>query len=288
MLHRLRLAVPAGQTTVLMGPSGAGKSTLVDHLAGLLRPSRGRVVIGDEDVWELDRAALTEMRRGMSVMLGGSSLYEASTFASLSVLDNVCYSLRVHGVPERERRERAMEELRGLNLAGAAQALPGELPAHARKRVALARALATDSPLTVLDEIDAGVDADHLPLILSAVRELRARTCCTLLVTTHSITLAHELADRLAILCNARIVAEGDPADLLDGVRTAEEFDERFRISDFVGPPRLEDIENSGEDKTRRFSVTIDPQVVIPLVVGMVLVIVLAAFYLLRPHIGAP
>lgn len=267
-----------------MGPSGAGKSTLVDHLAGLLRPDRGRVLVGDRDVWSVSNAELTEMRRGMSVMLGGSSLYETSIFGSLTVLDNLCYSLGAHGVPEEQRVQRAMDQLGRVDLHDAARGYPHQLPAHARKRLALARALVLDAPLTVLDEIDAGMDAEHVRLAVRAVRELRERTGCTLLVTTHNLTLAAELADHLAILHNARIVTSGDPGELLRDVHTAEDFDRSFVATDFAGPPRLEDVRN--EENPTGFSVTIDPRVVVPLVVGMVLVVALAAVYLLRHQLG--
>lgn len=243
VLDRLGLFVPAGKITVLMGPSGVGKTTLIKHVLGLLEPTAGTVRIGGQDLFAATPEQRREIRGGIGAMLGGHNLYDTSVFGSLSVLDNLTYTLRARGVPESQGHDRAMATLRELGLVEAEALLPEELSAHARKRLALARALVLDAPLTVLDEIDVGLDRDYAAAMLDAVRNLHARTGATLLVTTHTIELARSLADRLAILVRGRIVAVGSPIDLLDGVRTSEDFDRRFDFSDYSGPPRLTDAE---------------------------------------------
>jgi ABC-type glutathione transport system ATPase component len=134
-----------------------------------------------------------------------------------------------------------MARLRELSLDDLADELPERLPAHANKRLALARALVLDAPLTVLDEIDVGLDRGHAEAMLEAVRNLRERTGGTLLVTTHNLELARALADKLAVLVNGRIIAAGRPVVVLDGVRDAADFDRRFEFSDYTARPRLED-----------------------------------------------
>ncbi|WP_028925986.1 ATP-binding cassette domain-containing protein [Pseudonocardia acaciae] len=252
VLHRLRLHVPAGKVTVLMGPSGVGKTTMIKHVLGLLEPDAGTVRIDGRDVWDASPEEWQRIHRRQGAMLGGHTLYTTSVFASMTALENLTYTLHALGVPESQRRERAMARLREVHLADQADRLPEQLPSHAAKRLALARALVADAPLTILDEIDIGLDSEHQPAMLAAVRSLRERTGCTLLITTHTLELARTLADHLAILVNGRIVAAGPPEEILAGVETTEDFDRRFEFSEFVGPPRLEDAEAAALQRRHR------------------------------------
>ncbi|MBO0878186.1 MAG: ATP-binding cassette domain-containing protein, partial [Pseudonocardia sp.] len=243
VLHGLRLRVPSGRVTVLMGPSGVGKTTMIKHVLGLLEPDAGTVRIAGRNVWDASPEEWQRIHRRQGAMLGGHTLYTTSVFASMTVLDNLTYTLNALGVPEAQRQERAMARLREVHLAEHADLLPEELPSHAAKRLALARALVADAPLTILDEIDIGLDSEHQAGMLAAVRGLHERTGCTLLITTHTLELARTMADQLAILVNGRIVAAGPPEEVLAGVHSTEDFDRRFEFSDFVGPPRLADAE---------------------------------------------
>ena len=277
VLHRLRLVIPAGQLTVLMGPSGAGKTTLIKHIVGLLEPSGGTVLIDGVDIWDLKKEGMRDVRKGIGAMLGGHNLYDTSIFSSHSALDNLIVSLAGQGVPEGQRRDRAEARLREVKLDDVADRKPDALPAHARKRLALARALVTDSPLTVLDEIDVGLDHAHSEAMIEGLRRLRERTACTLLVTTHNLDLAREIADNLAILVNGRIVAFGPPEEVLDGVETTDDFDRKFEFSDYQGPPTLADAEADAERRPRTperrlHTVSFDPQLVIIAVVAVVLI----------------
>lgn len=274
VMHHLRLVVPPGQVTVLMGPSGVGKTTLIKHIVGLLEPSGGTVRIGGRDIWELDKEELREVRKGIGAMLGGHNLFSTSIFSSYTVLDNLTYTLETSGVGTQERHERAMARLREMHLVEMFDRKPSELPAHANKRLALARALVLDAPLTVLDEIDVGLDAQHSAAMLNGVRSLRERTSCTLLVTTHNLDLARELADNLAIMVNGRIVAFGPPEEVLEGVESTEDFDRKFEFSDYQGPPRFEDAEAAAERRRPKPAKTFhfDPQMVIIAIVAIVLV----------------
>jgi ABC-type multidrug transport system ATPase subunit len=201
----------------------------------------------------------------------------------LTVLENVTYTLEALGVPYEERHERAVARLRELDLVGEANRRPAEMPAHAVKRLALARALVTDAPLIVLDEIDLGLDHEHAARMIDALGKLRERTRCTILLTTHNLELARTIADRLAILVRGRIVAAGSPATLLNGVKTSEDFDRIYEFSEVAGPlPQLEDAEANSERKRRRLAKTakfnVDPIMITVAVIGVV--IILAAFLL--------
>lgn len=275
VLHRLGLDIPAGEITVIMGPSGAGKTTVIRHLTGLLEPDRGTVEVGGRNVWHANPAGLREIRNGMGVLLGGSSLFDSSIFASMSAFENLEYSLRHHGVGEAERDRRTMARLEELALDDVAAQRPEALPAHARRRLGLARALVTDSPALILDDIDVCLDAAHSHRILAALANWRERTHGTLLLTTHNIGLARELGDHLAILANGRIITTGSAAELLNGIETNEQFDHRFQLSDFLGPPRMADIEADDERGSRRglkLQLTIDPAMVRAAIIGIVVV----------------
>lgn len=283
VLHNLALTVEPGEVAVLMGPSGAGKTMLVRHLAGLVPPDAGTVLIGGADVWTADQERLRAIRRGMSVMLGGSSLYESSLFGSLSALENVRYGLGTRGIPKDAHADLAMARLDEVGLADVAERLPAELPAHARKRLALARALVVDAPLLILDEIEVGLDSVHRERVLRALYDQYRRTGCTMLVTTHDLTIARQVGHTLAVLCNGRIIARGTAEELLRGVETGEDFDDRFRISDFLGPPRLADALATAQRKPERRMFSIDENVIWIGLVALVLVAVLAALLTLGP-----
>jgi phospholipid/cholesterol/gamma-HCH transport system ATP-binding protein len=280
VLHRLRLRIPAGLVTVLMGPSGVGKTTLIKHVVGLLEPDGGTVRIGSTDMWDISPKERQELRKQIGAMLGGSSLYSTSIFGSKTVLGNLTYTLEQVDVPEEERAERAMSVLRELRLDELRDQLPEDLPAHARKRLALARALVVDGPLTVLDEIDVGLDHQHSRAMLHAVHHLHERTGCTLLITTHNLDVARHLADQLAIMVNGRIVAVGPPEELLDGIRGSDDFDRRYEFSDYKGPPRLEEAEAAAdrrrpEQKHTTFGLNVDPQMVWIAIIAVIVIVVL-------------
>lgn len=283
VLYRLGLSLEPGTVTVLMGPSGAGKTTLVRHLAGLVAPGRGTVTVDGVDVHAAGEAGLRRLRRGMSVLFGGPSVFESSLFGSLSVYDNVAYALTSRGYDE-ERAERvAMHRLRELGLHDRATALPAELPAHARKRLAIARTLAVEAPVLVLDELETALDAAHAATVVAAVREQHERSGATVLITTHDLALARALADTVAILCHGRVVATGPPSELLRGVDDADEFDRRFRLSDFLGPPDPDATrdEIDGRPGGRRRTVELDPRLLVPALLVLAVVTSYCLFLLL-------
>ncbi|WP_060722385.1 ABC transporter ATP-binding protein [Pseudonocardia sp. EC080625-04] len=282
VLFRLGLSLDPGTVTVVMGPSGAGKTTLVRHLAGLVAPGRGTVTVAGADVWTAGEAELRRIRRGMSVLFGGSSVFESSLFGSLSAYENVTYALDGRGLDPGRVERIAMHRLREMGLHDRADALPGELPAHGRKRLAIARTLAVGAPVLVLDELETGLDATYAATVVAAVREQHERSGATVLVTTHDVELARALADTVAILCHGRIVAAGPPSELLRGVHDADEFDRRFRLSDLLGPPDP-DATRAELDGGRKRSRTIelDPRTVAPALLLIAVVTSYCLFLLL-------
>lgn len=277
VLHRLSLRVPPGTITMLMGPSGSGKTTLIRHITGQLEPDRGTVEVGGRNVWEADHVDLTRIRKSMSVMLGGSSVFDTSLFGSLSAYGNLDYTLKAHDVPEAERERRGMAVLRQVGLDDRAGDLPEALPAHARKRLALARALVADTPLLILDDIEAGLDARYSAQMIGAIEQWRERTHGTVLITTHNIKLARELGEHVAILCSGRIVAAGEASELLDGVEGSDEFDRRFRVSELWGPLDAGQVRDDldEDDGKKKITFQYNPQMTIAVAIAIVTIMVL-------------
>ena len=286
VLHHLSLELPAGEVTVLMGPSGVGKTTLTKHLVGLLPPDDGTVWIGSTDIWSASARRWEDILKDVGAMLGGSFLITSSTFASLSVLDNLTYTLEALEVPFEQRHDRAMERIRELDLMAYVDHIPHEMPAHAVKRLALARAVVTDAPFVVLDEIEVGLDKQHSDAITDSVAKMRARTGCTLLITTHNLDLARSMADNLAIMVNGRIVAYGPPHEVLDGIESTDDFDKKFEFSDYTGPAALDDVATIAERKKagrRSSKLPVDARLTV-IALGL-LVIIAVLFLLAKAHV---
>ena len=211
VLDDVSLAVPTGAITVLLGPSGAGKTVTIKHILGLMKPTKGKVRLEGRNLAQLDDEELNQLRRGMGVVLQGALPFTCGLFYSLSVFENVAFPLR--------QRTRLTEEqieavtLNNLGLVGLrdrAEAMPEHLSAGMTKRVALARALALEPRIMIVDDFDSGLDGVRLALLVELLAETQRETECTLLVTTHDMDAARRLADHAAIIHEGRIVAQDD------------------------------------------------------------------------------
>jgi ABC-type sulfate/molybdate transport systems ATPase subunit len=193
IVHGVDLELRAGELVALLGPNGAGKSTLLDALAGALEPAAGSV----------------ERHGRVAVALQSADL------ARRSVLANLTVALGWWGVPQGQRRERALGALRALGAEHLARRLATELSGGERRRVHLARVLAVDPDVLMLDEPFAGLDAEARgDLLTDAAGALRAPNRATLVVV-HDRAEAWALADRLLVLIDGSLVADGPPASLL-------------------------------------------------------------------------
>lgn len=247
VLRGVDLHVPAGSITALVGASGSGKSTLVKHLLGLMSPDDGAVSIGGQDVWASTPDQLLDLRRNLSALHGGPTIYDGSAFASLSVRENLLAILfEKHTNPAGDTRkggaasnpylklwtecvprravapdllERAQQWLDRLGLSEVADQRMYEVSAGLRRRAALGATLAVDAPLYVLDDPDGAIDAIHRQIVVDALLDTHARTGATMLIVTHDIDLALAVADRIAVLTRGRIVFQGDPDDALYRLR---------------------------------------------------------------------
>ena len=215
ILDGVDLAVPRGEITVLLGPSGAGKTVTVKHIVGLMRPSKGVVRIEGRTLGGMSDAELYATRRHMSVVLQGTLPFSCGLFFSLNVYENVSFALRERTRMTDEEIDRVtMDHLEMVGLREHAGLMPDQLSSGMSKRVALARALALESPIVIIDDFDSGIDGVRLALLCELIGDAQRRTGATFLVTTHDMTAARELADHAAVIHEGRIVASGDADDV--------------------------------------------------------------------------
>ena len=199
---RLSLALDvAAETVALVGPSGAGKTSVLRAIAGLLRPERGRIALGDH-TW-LDTAARADLppeRRRVGLVF-----QEYALFPHLSVRGNVAFG----------GRERVDELLERFGIAGLADARPAEISGGERQRVALARALARDPGVLLLDEPLSALDAHTRRRVRTELREVLGDLGLPTLIVTHDFEDATSLADRVGVLVDGRLLQVGSPSELV-------------------------------------------------------------------------
>ena len=210
--------VEPGEIFVVMGLSGSGKSTLLRMLNGLLEPTAGHVRFDGQDLTALSARALREVRAKKISMV----FQHFALFPHRSVLENAAYGLCVQGVPRAERNKRAAHALELAGLAGWEKSWPDELSGGMQQRVGLARALATDADLLLMDESFSALD----PLIRRDMQdqliELQRKLKKTIVFITHDLNEAMRLGDRIAVMRDGRIVQTGTAEDIL--VRPANDY----------------------------------------------------------------
>ncbi|WP_407285913.1 glycine betaine/L-proline ABC transporter ATP-binding protein [Streptomyces sp. BP-8] len=212
------IEVDEGQIFVVMGLSGSGKSTLLRMLNGLLEPTAGTVRFDGQDLTSLSDRALRKVRSEKISMV----FQHFALFPHRSVLENAAYGLEVQGVPRAERERRATEALALTGLAGWEKSWPDELSGGMQQRVGLARALATDADLLLMDESFSALD----PLIRRDMQdqllELQKTLKKTIVFITHDLNEAMRLGDKIAVMRDGQIVQTGSAEDIL--VRPANDY----------------------------------------------------------------
>lgn len=184
-LQDVTFSVHEGEFCALIGPSGCGKTTLLHILAGLLDPSAGTVTVPSREPGRLSTAVVFQ---------------GISTFPWLTVLQNVEYGLRMMGMPPRVRRERALEHIQQVGLSAFHDAYPYQLSEGMRQRVSIARALATDPDVLLMDEPFANLDEQNRLLLQDELLRIWQQSRKTVLFVTHSLDEAIRLADRMLVM----------------------------------------------------------------------------------------
>ena len=205
-LRNIDIDIEPRSIQVLMGLSGSGKSTLVRHVNRLIEPTEGDIRVDGEAVLDLDDAALRDFRRHRVSMV----FQRFALFPHRTVMQNVGYGLAVQGLTRRETRERAARWIERVGLAGYEDSYPHHLSGGMQQRVGLARALATDAGILLMDEAFSALDplirADMRALLLELQRELRK----TIVFVTHDLEEALEIGDRIAILRDGEVVQNAE------------------------------------------------------------------------------
>lgn len=210
ILDRLSLNVPRGKVTALMGASGGGKTTVLRLIGGQQRASSGQVLFDGQDVGTMDSAALYAMRRRMGMLFQFGAL-----FTDLSVYDNVAFALREHTeLDEALIRDIVLMKLDAVGLRGARDLMPAQISGGMARRVALARAIALDPELIMYDEPFAGLDPISLGTAAQLIRQLNDTLGITSVVVSHDLEETFRIADRVVILANGAIAAEGTPDEV--------------------------------------------------------------------------
>jgi phospholipid/cholesterol/gamma-HCH transport system ATP-binding protein len=225
VLRGIDMKVERGQTFVVLGASGSGKTVLLKHVIGLFKPDRGHVEVDGVDISRLSGRALTEARQVFGMVFQGAALFD-----SMTVFENVAFPLTEKGWRDRQRaseiRRRVVEKLAVVDLGEEVlERYPSELSGGMRKRVALARALVSDPEVVLYDEPTTGLDPITTDYVDGMILNAKQKLGITSMVISHDIASAFKVADRLAVLYDGHLAAEGTP----DEVRQSKDpFVQRF------------------------------------------------------------
>jgi phospholipid/cholesterol/gamma-HCH transport system ATP-binding protein len=210
ILKGLSLEVPEGETVSLVGFSGAGKSVTLKHIAGLLLPDRGEVLVDGREVPKLSREELYGLRLEMGYVFQFAALFDSMTIA-----ENVGMGLRKKGgMKEAEIRDRVAESLERVGLGGFEDRLPAELSGGQRKRAGLARAIAYRPKYLLYDEPTSGLDPVTTEVIDRLILKMKEELGVTSLVITHDMKSAYAISDRIAVLYDGVVVEQGTPDEI--------------------------------------------------------------------------
>jgi phospholipid/cholesterol/gamma-HCH transport system ATP-binding protein len=207
ILDDVSFAVPPRSITCIMGVSGSGKTTLLRLMAGLVKPDSGEILIEGRDIVPLTERELNEVRRDMGFVVQYGALFD-----SLTVAENVGFGLEQARRPRAEIAEIVARRLRDVGLPNIENQLPAELSGGMRKRVAMARAIATEPRLVLYDEPTSGLDPVMARVLDDLVLKLRDETGATNVVVSHHLPSILRIADNVLMLHGAQIVARGTPA----------------------------------------------------------------------------
>ena len=210
VLDHVSFDVPPGTACCVLGRSGTGKSVTLKHIVGLMKPDSGNVLVFGEDVPSLSRRDLARVRKGIGFLFQNAALFD-----SISVGENVAFPMRRHTtLSEGDIRDRVQQKLESVGLGNEANKMPADLSGGMRKRAGLARAMALDPKLLLVDEPSAGLDPITADEIDQLLLHLKQEQHTTLVVVTHNIPSARTIGDELLMLHEGHILARGTADEL--------------------------------------------------------------------------
>ena len=206
----ISLTIPRGKITAFMGPSGIGKTTLLRLIGGQIKPDAGQILFDGQNVPELSRGELYDLRKRMSMLFQSGAL-----FTGLNVFDNVAFPLREHTqLPDELLRTLVLMKLESVGLRGAELLMPSELSGGMARRAALARAIALDPELIMYDEPFVGQDPITMAVLVKLIKQLNKTLNITSVIVSHDVPEVMSIADYVYLIANRKVVAHGTPEQL--------------------------------------------------------------------------
>ncbi|HHT9138126.1 MAG TPA: ABC transporter ATP-binding protein [Candidatus Wunengus sp. YC60] len=217
----ITLSILEGEIISLLGGSGSGKSVLLKELIGLMKPDKGDIIVLENNVTQMNEDALIKLREHVGMLFQGAALFD-----SLTVFENIAYPLREHlRLTEKEIQERVAEKLHLVGLSGIGKKMPDELSGGMKKRVGLARAIATEPDIILYDEPTTGLDPMTAQRINDLIIELQRKLGITTIVVTHDLHCVKTVSDRIAMLHEGKIVAVGTWQELVtSNIQVVQDF----------------------------------------------------------------
>ena len=222
-LNNININLSAKRLHVIMGLSGSGKSTLIRHINRLIEPTTGKVIIDGENLMEMSQDELREFRRHKASMV----FQKFGLLPHRTVIQNIAYGLMIQGIKEDEAKERSKRWIDKVGLTGFEKHYPAQLSGGMQQRVGLARALATDAEILLMDEAFSALD----PLIRTNMQDilldLQKELHKTIIFITHDLDEALRIGDEISILRDGEVIQTGDPQDII--LNPADKY-----IADFI------------------------------------------------------
>jgi phospholipid/cholesterol/gamma-HCH transport system ATP-binding protein len=231
VLRGINLRVPKGEILAIIGRSGSGKTVLLRLIIGLSQPNRGQILIEETDITRLSGRRLDRVRERFGMLFQGGALFD-----SMTVFDNVAFPLREKtNLPQAEVATQVQKMLESVGLGEMGYKFPAELSGGMKKRTALARALITNPSIILFDEPTTGLD----PILVRAIHQLIQETHdafgYTAVIVSHEIPEVFDIATRVAVIHEGRIIAEGTPEMIL---KSPDPFIQQFISGSLEGPVR--------------------------------------------------
>lgn len=210
VLDGINLDIPQSQTTVVLGPSGCGKSVMLKHIVGLLRPDSGEVFFDGKRIDNLRERDLRAVRLQIGLLFQMGALFD-----SMTVAENLAFPLIEHTkLSPGQRKQKIAQALATVDLEGIQEKLPAQLSGGQRKRVALARAIVLEPRVVLYDEPTTGLDPIRSDGINELIIKLKRTMGVTSIVVTHDLVSAKKVADRVVMLLNGKVAADGTYTEL--------------------------------------------------------------------------
>jgi len=216
VLHHVDLNIEDGDSIVVIGGSGCGKTVLLRSIIGLIKPDAGTIRVNGEDITQMDRKDLFRIRKKFGMLFQGAALFD-----SMTVEENIGLALKEHtDLSAEEIRMRVQEKLSVVGLPGIEEKKPAELSGGMKKRVGLARALIMDPEFVLFDEPTTGLDPVMADAINRLIIETHQKFSITSIVVTHDMSSAYQIADRIAMLHEGKIIFTGPPSEIKKSKQT--------------------------------------------------------------------